>query len=337
MHKKLPNTFREIVGHQYRGESITQDCVLLVDHFPYYEIDYNQSRAALCKKHYGQNMLVDNCIDPDSTTWIYDSYMYVDTTKNNIYIPSFTLNIDGYENSDPAKLDRKYKFICLNNKPRLHRILASSWIHKNFTPDEYYYTANFNIKEDGISEHLNFVDAIGPGLPRKVKNLIVGAAGAATATASIFKDTFYPFASDSVFSIVNEVSFFEHACHLSEKTLWAILGYNIPIVSGYAMATYMERIGFDMFTDIVDYSSEFIKDPFLRTQRLLNDNLEVLKNAHDVLTPEILERLEHNSSFLQRTDINKQCTTLLNSSKMLAKLDEIMYNNEYMQSYQGYR
>jgi len=103
------------------------------------------------------------------------------------------------------------------------------------------------------------------------------------------------------------------------------------------MCNSMERVGFDMFTDIVNYSSQYIKDPFERTWQLLNDNKQVLYNAHDIICPDIIERLEDNRRFLQRADINKHCTTLLNSSEMLAKLDEIMYNNEYMQSYQGYR
>jgi len=329
----LPNTFREIVGHQYRGESITQDCVLLVDHFPYYEIDYNQSRAALCKKHYGQNILVDNCIDPDSTTWIYDSYMYVDTTKNNIYIPSFTLNLQGFTDTTPAKHSRKYKFCSYNNKPRFNRILASSWINANFDSKDYHYTACFNTETSGITGHKLFVDSIGPGLPYKE----LGTASDVFVPGNVFEKLFYPYMSNSVFNIVNEVSFFETACHISEKTLWSILAYNIPIVSGYAMCNSMERVGFDMFTDIVNYSSQYIKDPFERTWQLLNDNKQVLYNAHDIICPDIIERLEDNRRFLQRADINKHCTTLLNSSEMLAKLDEIMYNNEYMQSYQGYR
>ena len=335
----MQNTFKHIISYQYdehvAGPDITEDIVLIEDHFPYYDIDYNSSREDLCKKHYGQNMLLENCEDPDSKTWIYDSYLYVDSTKNNIYIPSLTLNIKGFENLDPVKLHRKYKFICLNNRARFHRILSSTWINENFASDEYYYTANFNAKQDGITAHLRFIDHLGPGLPKRVVNLD---GNNYILTAKFFKDTFYPFASDSVFSIVNEVSFFEHACHLSEKTLWAILGCNIPIVSGYGMATYMERIGFDMFRDIVNYSSEFIKDPFLRTQRLLDDNLEVLKNAHDVLTPEILQRTEHNYQLLQREDITKHAVERLNTPKMLAKLDEILYNNEYINNcYTGYR
>lgn len=334
----MQNTFKHIISYQYDehiiGPDITEDIILLEDHFPYYKIENNLSREDQCAKHYGQNMLLENCHDPHSKIWIYDSYLYSDSTKNNIYIPNLTLNVQGYKNNESPKIDRKYKFICLNNKPRFHRVLSSVWINKNFISGEYYYTANFN---SDIPQFLEFIDFPGPGLPKRVVDLPLGDFMEIN-TAKFFKDTFYPHASNSVFSIVNEVSFFEHACHLSEKTLWAILGYNIPIVSGYGMATYMERIGFDMFRDIVNYSSEFIKDPFLRTQRLLDDNLEVLKNAHDVLTPEILQRLEYNYHLQQRAEITKHAVEKLNTPEMLAKLDEILYNIEHMKNtYNRYR
>ena len=75
------------------------------------------------------------------------------------------------------------------------------------------------------------------------------------ASAEIFTDYFYEPASDSVFNIINETSSWEDGCSYNEKTNYAFLSYNIPIVTGYMAAHSLERIGFDMFTDIVNYDS----------------------------------------------------------------------------------
>lgn len=321
----MRSTFKHINGpehdDQISGPKINSDVVLVCDHLPYYAVDYNLDRVSNCVKHFGQNMLLDNCLNPDNTIWIYDRYLQVESTRNNICLPDFTFFITTFDNPEPIKTQRKYKFISFNNKPRHHRILTSAWINKNFKPDDYFYTCVFNAEDEGITSHLQFIDNPGPGLPKKsiksTNDIIHG---------NIFRDAFYPVACDSVFNIVNEVSFFEHASSLTEKTLWAILSYNIPIISGYGMASCMEQVGFDMFRDIVDYSSEYEKDPFVRTQHLLNSNHEVLENAHDFLTPEIISRLEYNFELLRTKDINRHAVEKLNSPEMLVKLDEIMYN-----------
>ena len=96
------------------------------------------------------------------------------------------------------------------------------------------------------------------------------------------------------------------------------------------MATYMQKIGFDMFTDIVDYSSEFIENPFDRTFKLLNDNKQILDNAHDILSADILDRQKYNKSFLLKKDLKNTAIQKLNSPKMIAKLEELCYNNRML-------
>tara|TARA_B100001057_G_scaffold108359_1_gene106123 strand:- start:677 stop:1666 length:990 start_codon:yes stop_codon:yes gene_type:complete len=319
---KLRSTFKEIEGSDYNEETINSNFVLVVDHFSYYDIDYSKSKEELLLQNIGQNKLIDNCIDPKHTTWLYDSYIYVEDNFDKIYIPIMDLNIKQFNNSDKPKLSRKYKFVTFNNKARFHRIIASSWINQNFESKDYFYTAGFNVEDEGIGEHLLFINELYPGLPKK----LIGADPFESPTADTFLDVFYPHASDAVFNIVNDVSFWEYGCHLSEKTFWSFLAYNIPIISGYGMATSMERIGFDMFTDIVNYTSEFITNPFDRTFRLLNDNKDILKNAHEIVTNDIIKRLEFNRSLLLKHNIREIAIKKLNTPKMIDKLDELVYN-----------
>jgi len=328
----LRSTFEHIIGpdfdNQTSGPVINSDLVVLWDHLPYYTIDYDLSRDANCAKHFGQNMLLDNCVDASNTIWIYNQYLRLESTTNNIYVPAFDYFIETFYDPLPLKKNRKYKFVSFNNKPRHHRVLTSAWVNKNFTPYDYFHTCLFNAEQDGITAHLQFIDNPGSGLPKK--DLLLTNENI---DGRIFRDTFYPISRDSVFNIVNEVSFFEHGATLTEKTLWAILSYNIPIVSGYGMATCMEQVGFDMFRDIVNYSGEYEKNPFKRTQHLLDSNREVLKNAHDFLTPEIISRLEYNFELLQTKNINQHAVEKLNSPEMLVKLYEIMYNNNEIKHY----
>ena len=90
---KLRSTFKEIEGSDYNNESINSNFVLVVDHFSYYDIDYSKTKQELLLQHIGQNKLIDNCIDPEHTIWLYDSYIYVEDNFNKIYIPIMDLSL----------------------------------------------------------------------------------------------------------------------------------------------------------------------------------------------------------------------------------------------------
>ena len=92
----------------------------------------------------------------------------------------------------------------------------------------------------------------------------------------------------------------EDGCSYNEKTNYAFLSYNIPIVTGYMAAHSLERIGFDMFTDIVNYDSQWETNPFIRSARLLNDNPNIIKDAHNILNKDILYRLECNYNLINQ-------------------------------------
>lgn len=313
---KLPSTFKFINGPETKTPvPITEDCIIVSDSIPCYEqtYDYNKQKTF---------MLLENCIG--NPIWIYDMYLNVKNTNNNIYMP-FINYIPNFTNSLPVKSTRKYNFVTLNVRPKLHRIMCSAWVNKNFTSDEFFYTACFNVEDEMITEHLNYIDNPGPGLPFKEidADLPWNLDGS---SADIFTNYFYEPARDSIFNIINETSFWEDACSYNEKTNYAFLSHNIPIVSGYSAAHSLERIGFDMFTDIVNYDSQWEINPFIRTTKLLNDNFAVLKDAHNILNKDIIYRLESNFNLVQQQDINKIAINKLNDPKQVELLQDIMYN-----------
>lgn len=315
---KSPSTFKYIEGPDIKEPiPITEECIILSDAIPCYENtnNYKQQKSF---------MLLEKCTsDP---IWVYDMYLHVANTKNNIYIPNIQY-VENFNNSKPIKNNRYYKFITLNSKPRLHRILCSAWLNKNFDLTEFFYTTKFNVEQEGITEHLIYIENPGPGLPfKEINPNLQNEDGNNIADFNIFKEYFYEHTIDSVFNLVNETSFWEDGCSFNEKTAYAFLSYNIPIVSGYGAAYSLERIGFDMFTDIVNYNSQWETNPFIRTYRLLDDNLSVLKDAHNILNKDILYRLEKNFNLINQTDINNIAISKLNEPKQVELLQDIMYN-----------
>jgi len=315
---KLPSTFKFINGPDTENPiDITEDCVILSDSIPCYQNtgDYNKQKSF---------MLFEKC--KSNPIWVYDMYLHVANTKNNIYIPGIDYVLN-FNNSKPIKNNRYYKFITLNSKPRLHRILCSAWLNKNFDFNEFFYTMKFNVEVEHITEHLQYIDNPGPSLPfKEIDPNLQNEDGHNIADFNIFKEYFYEYTIDSVFNLVNETSFWEDGCSFNEKTAYAFLCYNIPIVSGYGAAHSLERIGFDMFTDIVNYSSQWETNPFVRTNKLLDDNLAVLKDAHNILNKDVLYRLESNFNLVNQPDINNIAINKLNGPKQIELLNDIMYN-----------
>ena len=339
MQMKYPNTFKVVTAEDYDHSKdapvIDAELLWIEDHIPHYEIDYNLSRQEKYSKYVGQNMYLENLKDPENCYYVYSCYFNVENPGQNLYWYSFP-NIPEVDTKQLTK--RKYKFICLQSKPRMHRIITSSWLNENFNKEEFYYTINFNVEQEGIAVHLQFIDDLYPGLPvHFIEEVDYSNKIANDLSVDKFYRLFYPYSSNAIFNIVTEPEFFIHGYHHSEKTDQAFLSYNIPIVHGYSACDSIKKIGFDMFEDIVNYSSQYIKDPFERTFRLLNDNKEILKNAHDILTTEVMQRLEYNNKLIRNKDINNDLLYKLNDKSNIELFKEIAYNTTNKELYQQLR
>ena len=90
--------------------------------------------------------------------------------------------------------------------------------------------------------------------------------------------------STTKINVVTETLYTETPGVITEKTLFALLAGQIPIVIGYpGIVEHCRRLGFDMFDDLVDNSYDTLHDTY-RWSEALSRNKELLVNPPD-LTP----------------------------------------------------
>ena len=64
--------------------------------------------------------------------------------------------------------------------------------------------------------------------------------------------------SSSAVSLISESVTYAHSSVFTEKTLYSILGLTFPLfVGGYGHANDLEKIGFDIFSDVIDHSYQY--------------------------------------------------------------------------------
>lgn len=111
-------------------------------------------------------------------------------------------------------------------------------------------------------------------------------------------------------SLITEPTMFEREAMITEKTIMAIWGGNIPIwVGGWAQASYLQSLGFDMFTDIVDHGYQFHQDPWRRCYEAVERNQSLLKDpniARDFFTSN-RSRFQHNLDLLKLGAFHRDC------------------------------
>ena len=98
--------------------------------------------------------------------------------------------------------------------------------------------------------------------------------------------------SNTSINIVTETQYTECPGIITEKTLFAFLAQQIPIVIGYqGIVDDCESLGFDMFRDIVDTSYDQQTD-MNRWRNALDFNRKLLKGKISI--PDVKQRLENN-------------------------------------------
>jgi len=101
-------------------------------------------------------------------------------------------------------------------------------------------------------------------------------------------------------SIVSEKQANDYCIHFSEKTLFSILGLNFPIwVGGYGQADQWEKLGFDVFKDVINHSYQYKNTLIERCYYALFDNRHLLDN----FTLSSTLRKAHMSRLIKNRDI----------------------------------
>lgn len=101
----------------------------------------------------------------------------------------------------------------------------------------------------------------------------------------------------SAVSLISESVKFEKAMHFSEKTAYAMLGQTFPIwIGGFRQAEEWEKLGFDVFHDIIDHSYQYHETLIERCWYAFANNRSILSDralAHD-LRYQARDRLDRN-------------------------------------------
>jgi len=170
----------------------------------------------------------------------------LDTVYNGpmklIYFPSHSydllLNLKQNQNEWQHKLSWSptKNWQCLNGTTRRHRKLIAYYMQEHFNNGILSFGEEIPLREwdfrtyYGCENELNWLRLL-------------------------------PVYNDCKLNIVTETQYYETPGIITEKTLMALLGLQIPVVIGYkGIVTDCVNHGFDMFTDIVDISYEFLDD-----------------------------------------------------------------------------
>ena len=97
-------------------------------------------------------------------------------------------------------------------------------------------------------------------------------------------------------NIVTETQYYETPGIITEKTLMAFLGLQIPVLIGYrGMIDHIEELGFDVFRDLVDTSYDYWDDD-VRWQDAIDLNADVINGKFN--REKYMERMLRNQEYV---------------------------------------
>lgn len=213
--------------------------------------------------------------------WNYDLDRVYQGPLNLVHFPTHTYEIlmnlrspdfDHWRHKPVAARTRRWQ--CLNGIPRSHRRCVHDWLkpHDNGMvslgkidplPQDAYHDTYIWTEDSMINEH----------------NLV--------RLSWLYDHTWI--------NVVTETQYTESPGIISEKTVYAFLSRQIPILIGYqGIVEDCRRLGFDMFDDVVDHSYDNITDDGYRWRRALELNQDLLLGQSDLEC--LLPRLEQQRS-----------------------------------------
>ena len=268
--------------YRYQGERLQEPAVIFV-------VDHHYDEAT---KTWPLQQLLENSIcDPYSHTLLFDMHLHDDifVKYNPLCIPLFcatTVKEFQKENIIPNWTNKTKTFNFMINKLRPHRVALLKLVEElnltNYTyslPWQENPFTSLPVTNYMIGTETQMTQGIRSGSIRNSQNY----------KQLLQKTVFEP----SCISLITEPTYIEKEALISEKTIMSIYGGNIPIwVGGWRCADSMQRLGFDVFDDIVDHSYQTLEDPLRRVRNSITLNKKLLSNFE--ITTSIIKRLQHN-------------------------------------------
>ena len=326
----------------------TVDFFVIHDHMP--SVNFTATSQSLDDariEYFGQNTIVDQFnnqgLNHNDYFFIFDTYLNFDDFKSNGYFyPNWLLKtaIDYQKFSLDHTIDfaqKQYSVNCVMNKIREPRLLTSCWFSNNKIDGLLYtqsWTSTHSTAVNQLDELLqlgNIIDwthEFGPDVRMLDCHWIdhKGNAPSHYQKNSSNQENFFNSKIKKIFdttaiSVVLEPVFWEHGSIASEKYMHAIYGGTIPLVSGYKIYDSLTTLGFDIFSDIIDTSSQYELDPILRIWNILENNKRLFLQWQELMSdPHIQNRILKNLTLLQNPKQIFMNSLKLNSEQSLSKI-----------------
>jgi hypothetical protein len=223
------------------------------------------------EKHYGsranQVVVVHWNIDLQS---VYTGPMHL------IYFPAHSYGLlnnlsQTQDEWKPNLLKKRIKnWQCLNGTTRRHRELVAYYMQEHFNNGVLSYGERIPLPEwsfdtyFGCENELNWM-------------------------------RLQPVYSDCTTNIVTETQYYETPGIVTEKTLMAFLGLQVPVFIGYrGMIDHIEGLGFDVFRDLVKTDYDHYQDD-VRWQQAIDLNKDVINGKFN--REDYLERMLRNQEY----------------------------------------
>lgn len=224
---------------------------------------------------------------------------------------------DSYLDREPRKA-----ILCLNNKPKMHRLIAINWLYDNLSDDELTVSLlgfneiageNFSkfrsLSERDFPDVVNEEDVV-ESIERILRSRAIRTTqmdkGSRTTNldAELYSDTFFSLVTESEMTDGIKTRF-------TEKSLKPLLfGHPLVVAGNPGTVSALEGLGFDLLRDDINHDYDAINEPKVRLeavfeecQRLaglslierkqfLQRNRDALQHNIDLFKGELLSRLE---------------------------------------------
>lgn len=259
---------------------------------------------------------IDNIITPEQRAAIilFDVYAWIDMAEpqpQRVFFPSFFVcqcqELLARFGRDWAWNDHKtLDVVCLMRLPKYGRLVASCWLANHAHEVSFSYTQLWDCDQHraGLEELLqigglrDWTGAWGPEtvmLPRTHHHDLEG-----TSLVLNFQKLYADVYAQAAACVVLTGTFWERGCELCDKYLAAVYSGCIPVVQGYRVYDRLRALGFDVFDDVIDTSSQYESNSVLAAWNLWDRNLAFFQRATEISRrPDIQRRLRRNLEHAQ--------------------------------------
>lgn len=268
-----------------------------------------------------QNTIIDLFneanIDYREKIFVFDSYMCFDDfdIEQSIFTNQwlFDYAVKEFINELPEwntipKIAPSKNLAAIMNKVRPNRLITATVLANIFDLDSINYSFNLS---GALSPHLELQELLlncdypidtYKIIPERWYGPVDFNSNVEAFSNYLFKEIF----SSTTVSLITEPTFSENGTHLSEKTLMSVYAGHFMIwIGSYKAADCAERLGLDIFSDIIDHSYQYIEHPGKRSVEAVLKNIDLLTNLELQvdLRNSMHDRLDNNLKLMR--DLNK--------------------------------